>query len=461
MNYAQHFSTRETSQTEPIPNRNQVRNSAGGYSFAVDDWVRLERFLILGTEGGSYYASEKALTVGAAESTLRCIKEDGKRAVEVIKEISVSGRAAKNDSALFALAMCAGLGNDETKHDAFMALQDVARIGTHLFKFVEYCNAFRGWGRAYKTAIQKWYNDKEPSRLSHQVVKYQQRGGWSHRDLLRLSKPTPASDSHDDIFRWITKGEFNDSSDELIWAYEWAKRNESESNIIELIKKYKLTWEFMPTKWLKSPEVWSALLPNIPLLALVRNLGRMTACGALKPMNRNVDIVCQKLEDTEYIRKSRLHPLSILVSLNTYTSGSGIRGSLSWNPISQITDALDSAFYKSFGNVKPTGKRIALCLDVSGSMSMGEISGMTGITSRIGSSAMSLITAATEKRYTIGAFSHQMVKVDISPRQRLNDVVNNVSGLPFGRTDCALPMIHALEYGVEADAFIIYTDSET
>ena len=59
------------------------------------------------------------------------------------------------------------------------------------------------------------------------------------------------------------------------------------------------------------------------------------------------------------------------------------------------------------------------------------------------------------------AFAHEMKQIDISPRQRLDDVVNRVSKLSFGGTDCALPMIWAQKHGVKVDAFIIYTDSET
>jgi 60 kDa SS-A/Ro ribonucleoprotein len=39
--------------------------------------------------------------------------------------------------------------------------------------------------------------------------------------------------------------------------------------------------------------------------------------------------------------------------------------------------------------------------------------------------------------------------------------VKAVSNLPFGGTDCALPMLHALEKGLKVDAFVVYTDSET
>ena len=51
-----------TPQSEALPNKKQVKNSAGGFVFAVTPWTRLERFLILGTEGGSYYATERDLT---------------------------------------------------------------------------------------------------------------------------------------------------------------------------------------------------------------------------------------------------------------------------------------------------------------------------------------------------------------------------------------------------------------
>jgi len=49
----------------------------------------------------------------------------------------------------------------------------------------------------------------------------------------------------------------------------------------------------------------------------------------------------------------------------------------------------------------------------------------------------------------------------ISPRQRLDDAVRTVSDLPFGGTDCALPMLYAQATEREVDTFVTYTDSET
>ena len=65
----------------------QVANSAGGYSWALDDWTRLLRFLILGSEAGSYYASPQALTQDNADVVLRCMIEDGVRTVNTLVDL--------------------------------------------------------------------------------------------------------------------------------------------------------------------------------------------------------------------------------------------------------------------------------------------------------------------------------------------------------------------------------------
>lgn len=127
----------------------------------------------------------------------------------------------------------------------------------------------------------------------------------------------------------------------------------------------------------------------------------------------------------------------------------------------EVVDALDGAFYASFGNVEPSGKRLVLALDVSGSMASASVGGVAGLTPREASAALALVTAATEPAYTVVAFAHEMVPLRISPRQRLDDAVKAVSDLPFGGTDCARPMRWALKNRVEADAFVVLTDNET
>ena len=107
--FSQHFATRlrrhAMPQAEPIPGTAQVPNSGGGYAWAVDKWVRLDRFLVLGSEGGTYYIRERALTRENAAAVAECVAEDGARVVRRVAEVSASGRAPKNDPARVVLAM--------------------------------------------------------------------------------------------------------------------------------------------------------------------------------------------------------------------------------------------------------------------------------------------------------------------------------------------------------------------
>src|ERR671923_1874221 len=129
MSYLKRHGTRRVPQWAPIPGSGQVPNSAGGFAWAVDDWTRLRRFLILGSEGGSYYASEWTLTRENAQAVERCLAEDGARAVAEIVRVSGEGRAPKNDPAIFALAMAAGIGDEPTRKTALDALPEVCRTG--------------------------------------------------------------------------------------------------------------------------------------------------------------------------------------------------------------------------------------------------------------------------------------------------------------------------------------------
>ncbi|MHA1720092.1 MAG: TROVE domain-containing protein [Promethearchaeota archaeon] len=452
------FSTQKTPQNESVPGKNMIKNSAGGFVFKVDDWDRLDRFLILGSEGGTYYIKERILTRENAECVIRCINKDGIRTVERIVEISQSGRAPKNDPALFALAMCAGIGDLKTRKKALDHLPDVARIGTHLFHFATYVKQFRGWGRALSTAIKRWYQEKNMNDLAYQVVKYRQRDGWSHRDLLRLSHPKTDEDERNNIYKWIVDGEIVEPIHKLIEGYELAKTSEKPNP--KLIYDYGLTREMLPTEWLNNIDVWAALLENMPITAMIRNLGKMTNIGLLRPMSKETEKVVNTINNQQILRKARVHPISILMALKTYENGRGIKGDLSWDPVIQIVDGLNDAFYLTFKSVESTGKRYLLGLDVSGSMAWGHVGG-SFLTPREASGAMALVTAATETNYHIMGFGHEFVQLPISPRQRLDEVINKISNLPFGNTDCALPMLWAIENNVEIDCFIIYTDSET
>ena len=480
LDYTKHFATRlvrlMTPQSEPIPGTGQVPNSAGGYAWPVSEWDRLDRFLVLGSEGGTFYVRERQLTIENARVVEALVREQGEELVRRVVEMSESGRVAKNDPALFALAMAASLGDEATRKAALSALPEVARTGTHLFHWLQFVTGFRGWGRGVRRAVADWYVDKPAGALAYQMLKYPSRDGWAHRDALRLGHPKPPSETHDVLFRLAVRGwkgveEIPEGFDpevremlEGVRSLETMGPREAAKRIVEL----RLVREMVPTPLLRYPEVWEALLEGMPQGALIRNLATMTRVGLVAPGSEATARVVERLGNKDRLASARIHPIAVLAALKTYAGGRGMRGRGSWEPVASVVDALDGAFYATFQNAPTTGMRVMLALDVSGSMGAG-VHGMASLPCREAAAAMALVTAATEPRHMFTAFTaglggfgrSGLTTLSFSPHERLDDVVRRTSCLTFGRTDCALPMLEAMKRGWSVDVFVVYTDNET
>jgi 60 kDa SS-A/Ro ribonucleoprotein len=172
-------------------------------------------------------------------------------------------------------------------------------------------------------------------------------------------------------------------------------------------------------------------------------------------------IILTRLNNREQLQRARIHPFNLLVALKTYSSGSGIKGKLTWPVNEKIADALDKAFYLSFKFVKPTNQRYLLALDVSGSMSSGFIHGAAPITPAVGSCSMCMVTLRTEAFAKVVAFSTELVPVTITADETLDQVTQKTQAITMGGTDCALPMIWAIDRKEDIDVFVVYTDNET
>jgi 60 kDa SS-A/Ro ribonucleoprotein len=468
----------------------QVPNNAGGYTFVVDDWSRLQRFLVLGAEGGTYYTTERKLSRESAACVDRLIQADGPRLVRTIVEISESGRAPKNDPAIFALAMAAKLGNLETKQAAYAALPKICRIGTHLYHFAAFASAIEGggWGAGMRRALSRWFNARAVDDAALQIVKYQSRDGWSAKDIMNLARPNPKKatgggdfDARNALYRWATYGVDGLDADQraklpaIVDAFEGLKGLTDVSKVVAMIRDHSLPREAVPTEHLTLPAVWEALLPHMGMTALVRNLATMTRVGLIAPLGEHVASICARISSAEQLKKARVHPIQMLSALKTYAQGHGERGKSTWTPIQQIVDALDAGFYAAFAAVEPTNRPTLLALDVSGSMTSGVIAGCPGLTPRDASAAMALVTAAVEPRHhivgfangpgrsmhTFGGYGTAIVDVPISSNMRLDQVIAVIERIPMGGTDCALPMIWAEQAKIAIDSITVYTDSET
>ena len=482
----------ETPQSLPIPGRDMVANNAGGFVFKLDEWKQLDRFLILGSEGGTFYVSEKKLTAENANKVLLLLQKDGLKVVAKTVEMLTSGRAPKPDTAIFVLALAAAKGDDATRKAALAAVPSALKTGTQLLKFVDTVNGLRGWGRGLKKAIQLWFKERKAETLALQLVKYKQREGWSMKDVLRLAKPVPADDVQGKLFGWTAKKDDaawakapvapGDKALDFVWAAEQASglrlvaenadtaeakailaeaNQASVKKLVDLIVTYRLPREALPTEALNRAEVWEALLQEMPMTAMIRNLGTMSKIGLLKPLSDAEKLVAGRLTDAARLRGAKVHPIQVLSALRTYSSGRGVRSAATWTVSSKIVESLDEAFELSFGAVEPAGTRHLLGLDVSSSMTWGEIAGVPGLSPSAATAALAVVAARTEPWTAIMGFADSFRNLGITARDRVDVAAKKVAGLSFGGTDASLPMTWALENKIQVDTFVVLTDNET
>jgi 60 kDa SS-A/Ro ribonucleoprotein len=478
------------------PAEGEVPNAGGGYGFAIDNWKLLDRFLILGSDSNKYYSKGEDTAFKHAVAVERCVKLNGTRTVDRIVEVSAQGRSPNNDYAIFALALATTHGDDKTRSYAYKKLWEVVRTGTHMLHFASFTKAMEHSGRGVRNAISRWYVQRNLDQLAYQLLKYQSRDGWAQSDVLRLAHPgykkhaafadpktrgegkyaEGFTKAHSQVFKWAVDGEVPENADKnfpkLIIGFEAAKTETDPKKIVKLITDYKLTREMIPTESLKHKEVWEALLQNMPLTAMVRNLGKMTSVGLIEKDSNAAKTVSTRLNDEAYLRKSKVHPIQILSALGVYKQGRGDKGSLSWTPVAEVSSALDEAFYKSFINAPVTGKSYFVAVDCSGSMSGATVSGLPGMSAIQGAITMAMVILFAEKDVLIRGYSSgqgsrfsstssDMIELGISRKMHVDTATRKALAINWGGTDCSLPYRHAIKNHLDVDVFINITDSET
>jgi 60 kDa SS-A/Ro ribonucleoprotein len=492
-NYTQIFNPSQTPQTVQADPQ-QSPNNAGGFSFTVNKWQQLDRFLILGSTGGTFYVKEEKLTRDNANKVIELLKTDGVKAVERITEVSVKGLACKQEPAIFALALATmpEMPLEVRQKALHWALPLVCRTGTHLLMFVNMATQLRGMGKGLQKALLRWYKDKPVKQMVFQVTKYFSRAmekekPWSHADIFRLIRPASKGTKYGqflygspdsltfnteqrNVVRWaVGKAStelvdmFKGTDLHLIWVHDQIRRmgeDASPKSVADFIREHKPPMEFILKPHLKHREVWEALLPHMPVMATIRNLGNLSKNGLLESLTDSQKMVCERLVNDEQLKRARIHPLFVLNALKTYSSGHGVMGKGEWQVWPQITEALNKAFYKSFEYVVPTGKNIFLGCDVSASMS-APMSAAPLLSCCEGVAAMAMQLARTEQNYFLSRFNTGIEPVKIGPTNSLENTLGYFRDINGGGTDCSLPMIYARQRKLKVDAFIVLTDSET
>jgi hypothetical protein len=207
-------------------------------------------------------------------------------------------------------------------------------------------------------AIRRLYN--EYSLLKHDTASHGLRFGH----VIELAHPRPRNDSENALYRFAVARRYDrraDVPDELTMVRHNATlRTSADVNPnamlnSENLRKAGMTWEdalsLVGSKVPKA-DLWSALVPTMGYMALLRNLRNFDESGVSDKVARQVAVT---LADSAYVIKSRQFPLRFL---NAYRSAPSLRWA--W--------PLELALNASLRNVPALPGRTLVLVDRSGSM---------------------------------------------------------------------------------------------
>ncbi|VIO87046.1 Uncharacterized protein BM_BM2162 [Brugia malayi] len=258
---------------------------------------------------------------------------------------------------------------------------------------------------------------------------------------------------------------------------------------ITLILQYGFEKEQVPQKFLSFKEVWGALLRRMSLSAILKNMDKMSSVDLFEEQDANifdylsgvlsnissffyddyenytdftnddpVSLIVRRLNDIEKLRQERFHPLAILSAKTSYEHGYEMKRKRIWKPIKSIQRALDSAFYNCINVIGVTHRRYLIAVDISDSMD-SFVQGTTMACSQA-AAALSMGLIHHEVNVIPLAFSDFLMPLEWDRFMSLGEYLTAAKRLKYGKTDCAEPMLWAIEHAIYVDVFIILTDND-
>lgn len=458
---------------------NQVVNNSGAFVFQISDLDRFKRFLIIGTDGGTYYESEKELTASAVNFVKGFVAEFPQDAADAIAWGAKN--APKRTYSLYALAALASVPVTGCAA-ASTVIQDVIGNGTDLLEFVAYADQMRGWGRGLKNLVGNFLETVDGDRLGLWAIKYRNRHGWTWADVLR--KTHPVSAEKNDLFAFMAgKDSFNLLNvPNSVIGFKLLQETTDESAVREIVGNLSLPWEALSDEQ-RTDALWTDLVVNGNLgnVAMLRNLANLTRKGVLAPFTPAANAATAQLRNAK-----NLHPLKVLEASRVYGGASPIRGysgygssarkpQAPFKPVPAIQEALEAALVNAFTRGVPsTGKAIYYAVDVSGSMG-APYSGSDYVTCCEAAAALALGSAKNETNTIIKGFTRgsggysyssrssgtEMTDLGITASDTFASATQKARYSNFGGTDASLPIRDAIAHGYKVDAFVVITDNET
>ena len=415
--------------------RADAKNEAGGKAYTRDPKQALAQLACTGTFSGTYYAD--------ADTQLQEILALAQQApADFLAKVAVYSRerGLMKDAPALLLAVLASRDGALMEHIAPTILDS----GKMLRNFVQIMRSGqtgrKSLGSRPRRVVRKWLEVQTDERVFQASVGEKP----SLADVLKMVHPKPATASRKALYAWML-GKPAEGLPEIVTAYEAYKAAPNDT-------PPSVPW-LMLTGLPLTPGAWKGIARRATWTQTRMNLQTFQRHGVLDDPEI-VGLLAARLRDPEEIRKARPFPYQLLMA---YTMSEGL-------PM-PLRLALQDAMEIATENVPAWAGRVAVGVDVSGSMSNAVTGTRKGSTSKVRCVDVAALIASCVLRKNAGAvvipFDTAAYRCDLNPRDSVMTNAQKLAKYGGGGTACSLPLLALHEIKHPADLVLIVSDNES
>ena len=419
-------------------------NEAGGVAYTRDAKSMLAQLATTGCFGNTFYVTaEKQL-----ETVLELCKD---LEPEYIAKVAIHARerAYMKDMPALLCAILTTRGQEHFRYVFDRVIDSPRMLRTFMQIMRSGVVGRKSLGSMPKKAVQDWINNASYRTLINASVG----NNPSLKDIIKMVRPKPANDERRAFYAWIIGREYDKAHlPSLVEQLESFQKSDDCTDAPNL--DFRLL-----TSTPLSPQKWKALGYGMSANALRQNLNTLGRHDVLT----DVDFVkhaVDTLQNVDTLTQYKIMPYQLFTSLHFADS----------TVPDPIKDSLRNALNATVANFPDfEGKKVAVFLDSSGSMTSSPVTGMRGTaTSKMVATDVGCLLAAAfvaKSNSTVYLFDDALHLTDPKQVSPLNHVTTNIekfrSAMTGGGTNCSLPMQYVLNEKLSYDLIIYISDNES
>jgi 60 kDa SS-A/Ro ribonucleoprotein len=415
-------------------------NDAGGVAYAMEAEEALAQLACTGFFGSTYYAS--------AETQLsRVIEFANVVSDEYLAKLAVYSRTQGYMKDMPAV-LCAILSTRDRWlfKKVFVRVIDNAKM---LRTFVQVMRSGavgrKSLGSLPKKLVQQWLNNQTDENLFKNSVG----NSPSLADIIRMVHPRPATKSRENLYAYLLGREYKFP---LLPA------------LVQEFENFKASLKSFDSAQ-NTPDVPMQMLTSLPLTVHHWSNIALTTSWTTQRMNIRtfqrhgvfeyplvVDDLAKQLADPDRVKRSKVFPYQLLMAYK-----------MSGDTPSKIQNALQDAMEVATDNVESFGCSVAVCPDVSGSMSWSV--GNAGYGSAVKCIDVAALIASVILRKNedslVIPFERKVVNVRLNPRDSVMTNSSKLAAVGGGGTNISAPLKLLNEQNTKVDLVIVVSDNES